>query len=160
MLPNRSRGPVPRDFATLSRFEQSVAQEAGSSSEMPVSGAYRPTIMGTNGMVASGHYLATLAGERILARGGNAIDAGVAAGLASCVLHIDMVNFAGVAPIIVYLADEDRCSRSAGSGAGRRRRAWRTSRSVAAGGFRRACSGASHRARRTPGSPRSSGTAR
>ena len=50
-------------------------------SELPISGAYRPTIMGTNGMVASGHYLATLAGERILARGGNAVDAGVAAGL-------------------------------------------------------------------------------
>jgi len=61
-------------------------------SELPVSGSYRPTIMGTNGMVSSGHYLATLAGERILARGGNAVDAGVAAGLCLCVLHIDMVN--------------------------------------------------------------------
>ena len=34
-------------------------------SELPISGSYRPTIMGTNGMVSSGHYLATLAGERI-----------------------------------------------------------------------------------------------
>ena len=67
-------------------------------------------------MVASGHYLATLAGERILTRGGNAIDAGVAAGLCLCVLHIDMVNMAGVAPIIVYLADEDRVLTISGLG--------------------------------------------
>jgi gamma-glutamyltranspeptidase/glutathione hydrolase len=85
-------------------------------SELPISGAYRPTIMGTNGMVASGHYLATLAGERILARGGNAIDAGVAAGLCLCVLHVDMVNLAGVAPIIVYLAEEDRVLTISGLG--------------------------------------------
>jgi gamma-glutamyltranspeptidase/glutathione hydrolase len=85
-------------------------------SELPISGAYRPTIMGTNGMVASGHYLATLAGERVLARGGNAIDAGVAAGLCLTVLHIDMVNFAGVAPIIVYLAEEDRVLTISGLG--------------------------------------------
>jgi gamma-glutamyltranspeptidase/glutathione hydrolase len=85
-------------------------------SELPISGAYRPTIMGTNGMVSSGHYLATLAGERILARGGNAVDAGVAAGICLCVLHIDMVNFAGVAPIIIYLADEDRVLTISGLG--------------------------------------------
>lgn len=84
--------------------------------ERPISGSYRPTIMGTNGMVASGHYLATRAGERILARGGNAIDAGVAAGLCLTVLHIDMVNFAGVAPIIVYLAEENRVLTISGLG--------------------------------------------
>ena len=84
--------------------------------EMPIHGAYRPTIMGTNGMVASGHYLATLAGQRILARGGNAVDAGVAAGICLDVLHIDMVNFAGVAPIIVYLAEQDRVVTISGLG--------------------------------------------
>jgi gamma-glutamyltranspeptidase/glutathione hydrolase len=85
-------------------------------SELPIAGSYRPTIMGTNGMVASGHYLATLAGERILARGGNAVDAGVAAGLCLCILHIDMVNFAGVAPIMIYLAAEDRVLTISGLG--------------------------------------------
>ena len=72
--------------------------------------------MGTHGMVASGHYLATQAGARILARGGNAVDAGVAAGLCLTVLHIDMVNLAGVAPIIVYLAEEDRVLTISGLG--------------------------------------------
>jgi gamma-glutamyltranspeptidase/glutathione hydrolase len=85
-------------------------------SEQPIAGAYRPSLMGTHGMVSSGHYLASLAGERILARGGNAIDAGVAAGLCLCVLQTDMVNFAGVAPIMVYLAEEDRVVTLSGLG--------------------------------------------
>ena len=84
--------------------------------EQPIAGSYRPTIMGTQGMVASGHYLASLAGEHILAQGGNAIDAGVAAGLCLCVLQTDMVNLAGVAPIIVYLADEQRVMTISGLG--------------------------------------------
>ena len=44
--------------------------------------SYRPSIMGTKHAISSGHYLATSAGYRILEQGGNAIDAGVAAGLA------------------------------------------------------------------------------
>ena len=43
--------------------------------------ALRPVIMGRNGMVASGHYLASLAGARILQEGGNAVDAALAASL-------------------------------------------------------------------------------
>jgi gamma-glutamyltranspeptidase len=43
--------------------------------------AARPVIMGRNGMVASGHYLASLTGARILQEGGNAIDAALAASL-------------------------------------------------------------------------------
>lgn len=85
-------------------------------SELPVAGSYRPTVMGTQGMVSSGHYLASLAGERILAKGGNAVDAGVAAGLCLCVLQTDMVNLSGVAPIIVYLADQDRVITISGLG--------------------------------------------
>lgn len=84
--------------------------------ELPIAGSYRPTVMGTQGMVSSGHYLASLAGERVLARGGNAIDAGVAAGLCLCVLQTDMVNVAGVAPMIVYLANEDRVVTISGLG--------------------------------------------
>ena len=38
--------------------------------------------------------------------GGNAIDAGVAAGIALGVLQTDRVNFAGVAPIMMYLAEK------------------------------------------------------
>jgi len=85
-------------------------------SELPIAGSYRPTVMGMEGVVASGHYLASLAAQRILDRGGNAIDAGVAAGLCTCVLQIDMVDLAGVAPIIIYLAKEDRVVTISGLG--------------------------------------------
>lgn len=65
---------------------------------------YRPTITGTRHMVAAGHHAAAHAGFAILEAGGNAIDAGVAAGIAVGVLQTDRVNFAGVAPIMIYLA--------------------------------------------------------
>ncbi|MBI3057162.1 MAG: gamma-glutamyltransferase, partial [Betaproteobacteria bacterium] len=66
--------------------------------------ANRPTIMGTRHVIAAGHYLAAHAGFEILEAGGNAVDAGVAAGIAVGVLQTDKVNFGGVAPLIVYLA--------------------------------------------------------
>ena len=67
--------------------------------------SYRPTIYGTRHAVSAGHYLATMAGFSILEAGGNAIDAGCAAGIALGILQPDLVNFAGVAPIILRLAD-------------------------------------------------------
>jgi len=67
--------------------------------------AYRPVVAGTRHAVAAGHYLAAEAGFEILNNGGNAIDAGVAAGLALGVVHSDIVNIAGVAPTIIWLAE-------------------------------------------------------
>jgi gamma-glutamyltranspeptidase/glutathione hydrolase len=64
----------------------------------------RPAIMGTRHVIAAGHYLAAHAGFEILEAGGNAIDAGVAAGIAVGVLQTDKVNFGGVAPMIIYVA--------------------------------------------------------
>jgi gamma-glutamyltranspeptidase/glutathione hydrolase len=61
----------------------------------------RPVIAGVNHMVSAGHYLAAAAAFEILEAGGNAIDAGVAGGLALAVVQSEFVNFAGVAPIIV-----------------------------------------------------------
>ncbi|MBI2154047.1 MAG: gamma-glutamyltransferase [Candidatus Rokubacteria bacterium] len=61
-------------------------------------------VMGRRWMVAAGHPLAAQAAARILEAGGNAVDAGVAAGMCLGVVHTDMVSFAGVAPIIVHLA--------------------------------------------------------
>ena len=51
---------------------------------------HRPLIMGTQQAVSTGHYLATMVAMRILDRGGNAVDAGVAAGLCLGVLYPDM----------------------------------------------------------------------
>ena len=70
--------------------------------------AHNPTstaqVIGTRWAVAAGHYLASEAGARVLAAGGNAIDAGVAAGMTLGVVHCDMVSVAGVAPILVHIA--------------------------------------------------------
>jgi gamma-glutamyltranspeptidase/glutathione hydrolase len=67
--------------------------------------SHRPTVYGTRHAVSAGHYLAASAGFSVLEGGGNAIDAGVAAGMTLGVLQPDLVNFAGVAPILIRLAD-------------------------------------------------------
>jgi gamma-glutamyltranspeptidase / glutathione hydrolase len=72
--------------------------------------------MGTQQAVSTGHYLATLVAMRILDRGGNAADAGVAAGLCLGVLYPEMVSIAGVAPIIVYQADRQEVTTISGLG--------------------------------------------
>lgn len=59
-------------------------------------------------MISAGHHAAAHAGFTILESGGNAIDAGVAAGIALGVLQSDRVDFAGVAPIMIYLAAEQK----------------------------------------------------
>jgi gamma-glutamyltranspeptidase/glutathione hydrolase len=64
----------------------------------------RPIIASSKYSVAAGHYLAAEAGMRILKQGGNAIDAGVAAGICINITQPDLTNFGGVAPIIIYLA--------------------------------------------------------
>jgi gamma-glutamyltranspeptidase / glutathione hydrolase len=81
-----------------------------------MSDAHRPTIAVTTHAIAAGHYLATTAGFEILQAGGNAIDAGVAAGIALGVLQIDLVDFAGVAPIMIYHAEKQEVVTIAGLG--------------------------------------------
>jgi len=60
--------------------------------------------IGTRWAVAAGHPLASEAAASVLAAGGNAVDAGVAAGFTLGVVHPDMVSVAGVAPILVHVA--------------------------------------------------------
>lgn len=79
-------------------------------------GAGRPTVVAPRGMVASGHPLASAAGLRMLHLGGNAFDAGVAAGLVLNVVHTDMCTFGGVAPAIVYEAATGRIETLSGVG--------------------------------------------
>ena len=67
--------------------------------------SFRPAITGTSHMVSSGHWLATAAGYRILEEGGNAIDAGVAAGIVLGTVLPHWVSFGGVAPMIIHRAD-------------------------------------------------------
>src|ERR1700758_2665812 len=78
--------------------------------------AHRPNVMARQHVVVSGHYYASLAGLQILQAGGNAIDAGVATGLAIDVLESEFVGFGGVAPAMVYLANHDETHVISGVG--------------------------------------------
>jgi gamma-glutamyltranspeptidase/glutathione hydrolase len=79
-----------------------------SASAQQSAGDHRPTstaqVIGGRWAVAAGHALASQAAAQILGAGGNAIDAGVAAGLTLGVVHPDMVSVAGVAPALVHVA--------------------------------------------------------
>ena len=83
---------------------------------MTQAASHRPTIAVTRHAIAAGHYLAATAGFDILQAGGNAIDAGCAAGIALGVLQSDLVDVAGVAPIMIYLADKEEVVTIAGLG--------------------------------------------
>ncbi len=67
-------------------------------------------------VVSSGHELATLAAFEVLDNGGNAIDAGVAAILALEVVYSEQVSVAGVAPMIIRLAETGEVITIAGVG--------------------------------------------
>ena len=66
----------------------------------------RPVIMGNFGVVAAGHYLAAEIGMRVLEAGGNAIDAGVAAGFALNLTKPQSTGIGGEAPILIYRAGD------------------------------------------------------
>lgn len=67
-----------------------------------------PLVMGREAMVATEHYLSAAAGARIFAKGGNAIDAAVAATLVEGVVNPHMHTIGGEAPMLIYAADARR----------------------------------------------------
>jgi gamma-glutamyltranspeptidase/glutathione hydrolase len=67
-------------------------------------------------MVVTEHYAASHAAFSVLEAGGNAIDAGCAAGIALGVLKPDLVSAAGVAPIVLYEKKSDTVFTVAGLG--------------------------------------------
>jgi gamma-glutamyltranspeptidase/glutathione hydrolase len=91
-----------------------------SASSQATAPVHRPTataqVIGTRWAIAAGHPLAAEAGARMLAAGGNAIDAGVAAGICLGVVHPDMVSVAGVAPILVHRAGTGETMQVSGVG--------------------------------------------
>ncbi len=78
--------------------------------------SYRPPVRGRTHMVSAGHYLAAAAGYRILEQGGNAVDAGVASGIAINVTLPNATNFGGVAPIMIYMSDSAEVKTISGLG--------------------------------------------
>ncbi|HSR58652.1 MAG TPA: gamma-glutamyltransferase, partial [Candidatus Binataceae bacterium] len=67
-----------------------------------------PLVMGREVMVASEHYLSASAGARMFARGGNAIDAALAATLVEGVVNPHMHTIGGEAPMLIYSAKARR----------------------------------------------------
>jgi len=68
---------------------------------------FRPVVRGRRGVVAGGHPLSVEAGMRILQRGGNAVDAGVATILAASVIEFSHFSFGGEVPILIKLKGRD-----------------------------------------------------
>jgi gamma-glutamyltranspeptidase / glutathione hydrolase len=68
----------------------------------------RPEFRGRHAVVAAGRSYTAEAGARLIAEGGNAIDAGVAAIFAAAVTEISHFGLGGEAPIIIYSARDRR----------------------------------------------------
>lgn len=76
----------------------------------------RPVIMGRRGIIASGHYLAARAGQRMFDKGGNAIDAVVASGFALNLLEPHNNGLGGEVPILIYSATDKKVHSISGQG--------------------------------------------
>ena len=76
----------------------------------------RPVIMGTRGVVTSGHYLVSSAGLRILMSGGNAIDAAAAMGICEALIEPQSNGIGGEVPTLVYSAKERKTFAISGMG--------------------------------------------
>jgi len=76
----------------------------------------RPELLGTHGMVASTHWLASAAGMAMLEQGGNAFDAAVAAGLVLQVVEPHLNGPGGDLPILLWDARSRRPLVVAGQG--------------------------------------------
>ena len=81
----------------------------------------RPVIMATRGVVVTGHHRASDAGIEMLKKGGNAVDAGVAAVFAQAVVEFDRFGLGGEVPILIYLAEQEKVISLNGHGFAPRR---------------------------------------
>ena len=81
-----------------------------------LSAGTRPYVMGSRGVVVSGHHQASDAGLDMLKAGGNAIDAGVATVFAQAVTEFDRFGIGGEVPILIYSAAADRVIAVNGQG--------------------------------------------
>ena len=69
----------------------------------------KPSVHGREGLVASHHHAASAAGAKVLAEGGNAVDAAVTASFAIGAVEPWMSGLGGGGYMLVYLAGERRC---------------------------------------------------
>lgn len=99
----RSRGRRVAVVALLVLLVALVPGRGGSATPgILASRTYRPEVVGRVGVVAAGRHFAAEAGMRMLVRGGNAVDAGVAATFAAAVSEISHFGLGGEVPIIIH----------------------------------------------------------
>src|SRR5215472_2796758 len=85
---------------------QTLLPVAGVLLPVPSSGAsLKPLVAGKRGVVAAGHPLVAEAGLRLLEKGGNAVDAGVATLFAASVVEMMSFGAGGECPILIKLKD-------------------------------------------------------
>ena len=73
--------------------------------QSPHGSAFRPSVMGSNGMVTSGHVLASQAGIQTMMAGGNAVDAAIATAAALGVVEPAGSGVGGDGFILIYWAE-------------------------------------------------------
>ncbi len=76
----------------------------------------RPTTLATDGMVASPHYLASMAGVQVLRSGGNALDAAIATNAVLTVVYPHMCAIGGDAFMLIWDPKEERLVGLNGAG--------------------------------------------
>ncbi len=91
-----------RWFVTVLSFALSLAI-LDTALQVSSADTFRPVVRGRRGVVAGGHPLSVEAGMRILQRGGNAVDAGVATILAASVIEFSHFSFGGEVPILIKM---------------------------------------------------------
>jgi gamma-glutamyltranspeptidase/glutathione hydrolase len=84
--------------------------------QQPAGSALRPAVMGPQAGVSTGDPLTTAAALRVLLKGGNAFDAGVAALIAGGVLEQDLYSLGGEALVLVYPKAEAKVTSIVGQG--------------------------------------------
>jgi gamma-glutamyltranspeptidase/glutathione hydrolase len=79
-------------------------------------GTWRPVVMTDNGMVASGHPLASEAGMRLLKAGGNAVDAALATWFVQGLVEPGSTGLGGDMFVLIYLAKTNEVKFINGTG--------------------------------------------
>lgn len=100
----RSSLAFPLAFSALLSGLLHVSLSARQQPWQPLRSEFRAT----HGIVAAGRTFVAETGAQILSSGGNAVDAGVASVFAAAVVEISHFGLGGEAPMIIYLAKENR----------------------------------------------------